>query len=99
MAKFLPCDYSQTTMIAVNYEDQLQPGTFEHALHHLIENRLDLSAFEVAFRNDDTGRPAFPPSIMLKIILFAYSKGVTSSRAMQWPVPHQHHLSGARVRP
>lgn len=84
MARFRTCDYSQTTMVAVNYEDQLQPGTFEHALHHLIEKRLDLSAFEGDYRNDDAGRPAYPPSIMLKIILFAYSKGVTSSRAMQW---------------
>ena len=84
MARFLPCDYAQSTMVAVNYEDQLQAGTFEHALHYLIEKRLDLSAFEADYANEDTGRPAYPPSVMLKIVLFAYSKGMTSSRAIQW---------------
>ena len=37
-----------------------------------------------AFKNDDTGRPAYDPAILLKIILFAYSKGITSSREIQW---------------
>jgi hypothetical protein len=34
MARFLPCDYSQSKLVAVNYLDQLQPGTFEYALHY-----------------------------------------------------------------
>ncbi|MFK7862181.1 MAG: IS1182 family transposase, partial [Granulosicoccus sp.] len=34
--------------------------------------------------NDDQGRPAFDPAILLKIILFAYSRGITSSRQIQW---------------
>jgi transposase len=32
------------------------------------------------YRNDDTGTPAYDPVILLKIVLYAYSKGVTSSR-------------------
>ena len=84
MARFLPCDYSQSKLEAVNYLDQLQPGTFEYALHYLIEHKLDLSAFEAPYRNDDTGRPAYAPAVMLKIILFAYAKGITSTREIQW---------------
>jgi len=71
-------------MVVVNYADQLQPGTFEHAIHFLIEQKLDLSIFHPSFNNDDTGRPAYDPAILLKIILFAYSKGITSSREIQW---------------
>jgi len=84
MPKFIPYDPSQSKMVVVNYADQLQPGTFEHAIHFLIEQKLDLSIFHPSFNNDDTGRPAYDPAILLKIILFAYSKGITSSREIQW---------------
>jgi len=72
MPKFLPYDYSQSSMVVINFQDQLQPGTFEHAIHYLIDNKLDLSVFYPRFRNEETGRPAFDPAILLKIILFAY---------------------------
>ena len=84
MPKFIPYDPSQSKMVVVNYADQLQPGTFEHAIHFLIEQKLDLSIFNPSFNNDETGRPAYDPAILLKIILFAYSKGITSSREIQW---------------
>ncbi len=84
MPKFIPYDPGQSRMVVVNYADQLQPGTFEHAIHFLIENKLDLSIFDPSFNNDETGRPAYDPAILLKIILFAYSKGITSSREIQW---------------
>ena len=84
MPKFIPYDPGQSKMVVVNYADQLQPGTFEHAIHFLIENKLDLSIFNPSFTNDETGRPAYDPAILLKIILFAYSKGITSSREIQW---------------
>lgn len=84
MPKFKHYDYNQSSMIVINYADQLQPGTFEHAIHHLIDSKLDLSIFYPAYANDDGGRPAYDPAILLKIILFAYSKGITSSREIQW---------------
>ncbi len=71
-------------MVVINYQDQLQSGTFEHAIHYLIENTLDLSVFYPRYKNDDNGRPAIAPAILLKVILFAYSKGITSSREIQW---------------
>ena len=84
MPKFKPYNYDQTAMVVVNYKDQLQSGTFEHAIHYLIDNKLDLSTFYPRYNNDDEGRPAYDPAILLKIILFAYSKGITSSREIQW---------------
>lgn len=84
MPKFIPYDYNQNSMVVINYLDQLQPGTFEHAIHHLIDKKLDLSVFYPKFENEETGRPAYDPSILLKIILFAYSRGVTSSREIEW---------------
>ncbi len=78
MAKFIPYDYNQSSMVVINFNDQIQTGTFEHA------NKLDLSLFEQVYKNDEFGCPAYDPAILLKIILFAYSKGITSSREIAW---------------
>jgi transposase len=84
MPNFKPYDYNQSAVVIINYLDQLQPGTFEHTLHHLLDSKLDLSAFYPNYNNDKGGRAAYDPAILLKIILFAYSKGITSSREIQW---------------
>ena len=84
MPNYKPYNYDQSSMVVINYQEQLQAGTFEHALHHLIDTRMDLSVFYPHYKNDETGRPAYDPAILLKIILFAYSKGITSSREIQW---------------
>ena len=38
----------------------LLPGTFAHALNHLLDYAVDLSHFDARFRHDDTGAPAEP---------------------------------------
>jgi len=84
MPKYIPYNYNQNTLIAINFDDQIQAGTFEYALHYLVDNKLDLSIFDSGYNNDENGRPAYNPAILLKIILFAYSKGITSSREIDW---------------
>jgi len=79
MPRFKHYNYDQDTMVVINYQEQLQPGTFEHAVHYLIEHKLDLTVFHPKYRNEDTGRLAYDPAILLKIILFAYSKGITEA--------------------
>ncbi len=80
MAKYKEYDYSQGKFIPINFDKQILPGTFEHTLHYLIDNEIDLSVFDLRYQNDETGAPAYDPRILLKIILYAYSKGITSSR-------------------
>lgn len=80
MARYKHYDYGQRVMLAVSLEQQLVPGTFEYAVHTLIDEKLDLSVFNAYYKNDETGAPAYDPAILLKIVLYAYSKGVTSSR-------------------
>ena len=79
MARFIPYNHDQTSMVIINYRDQLQPGTFEHAVHFLMHSKLDLSIFDGHYHNDESGRPAYDPAILLSIILFGYSKGITSA--------------------
>ena len=83
MPNFKKYNYNQNAMVVINFEEQIQPGTFEFTLHRLIDNHIDLSAFYEKYSNDAGGRSAYDPAILLKIILYAYSKGITSSREIQ----------------
>ena len=80
MAHYKNHTRNQKKFIPVSFEEQIIPGTFEHALDHLIDHCVDISVFERRFQNDATGAPAYHPKILLKIVLFAYSRGVISSR-------------------
>ncbi|MEP6833419.1 MAG: transposase [Gemmatimonas sp.] len=86
MAKYKYID-TNPRLIAVDLSRQLLPGTFEHALHHLLEHEIDLSHFDARFRNDETGAPvyppAYPPAVLLQVVLFAYSQGIVSSRGIE----------------
>ena len=83
MPRFKPTNYHQIKMIPVDFKSQLSPGTFEHTLDYLIEEQLDLSIFNHRYNNDQTGASAYDPKILLKIVLLAYSRGVTSSRQIE----------------
>jgi transposase len=83
MAKFKPCNYDQLVMLPICLENQLAPGSLEYTINELVEKHIDLSVFEGRYRNDDTGATALNPKILLKIILFAYSRGMISSRQME----------------
>jgi len=82
MARYKEYDYSQGKFIPVHFDKQILPGTFEYTLHYLIDNEIDLSIFDLRYHNDETGAPAYDPAILLKIILYAYSRGITSSRGI-----------------
>lgn len=47
-----------------------------------------MPVFYDTYNDDRGGRTAYDQAILLKIILFAYSKGVRSSRDIQWECEH-----------
>ncbi len=75
--------YSQSLLIAVSLQKQLMPGTLEFAIHILVEERMDMSVFDTRYQNDDTGRRAYDPKLLLKVVLLAYSRGLISSRQIE----------------
>ena len=83
MAKYKRYDYSQKLLLPVSLEEQLVPGTLEFAIHTLVETRLDMSVFDKNYQNDETGRSAYNPKVLLKIVLLAYSRGLISSRQIE----------------
>jgi transposase len=80
MARYKHYNYSQMKLLPVSFKEQILPGTFEYTLSELIDEEIDLSVFDARYRNDETGAPAYDPAILLKIILYAYSRGITQSR-------------------
>jgi len=83
MARYKNYDYSQKVLLPVSLENQLMPGTLEFAIHTLVETRLDLSVFDEKYCNDETGRLAYDPKVLLKVVLLAYSRGLISSRKIE----------------
>jgi hypothetical protein len=39
-------------LLPINFDRQVIPGSFEYALCHLVDNKLDLSVFHACDRND-----------------------------------------------
>jgi transposase len=83
MAKYKPCNEDQMVMLPISLQDQLVPGTLEHTIHRLVDENIDLSVFDDRYHNDVTGARAIHPSILLKVILLAYARGMISSRQIE----------------
>src|SRR6266481_86220 len=82
MARYKTHDSRQVKLIPVSFADQILPGTFAYALYEIVDQHIDMRPFEARYKNDETGRLAYDPAILLKIVLFGYYKGMTSSRRL-----------------
>ena len=67
MARYKPTNYAQGQFISIAFEHQNLPGTFEHALNYIVDNKLKFDRLDAARNNDDGGAPAYDPRVMLKI--------------------------------
>ena len=86
MARYKLID-SSPRLLPVDLAAQLVPGTFEHALDQLIDHELDLSAFDAHYQNDAAGAAVYAPAVLLKAVLFGYSRGLISSRSISYVRP------------
>lgn len=77
MARYKVIDTSPR-LLAVDLEKQLLPGSFEYAVHHLLDHELDLSLFDCRYRNDQHGASAYLPGMLLKVILCAYAQAIAT---------------------
>lgn len=80
MARYKPYDVDQGKFTPVSFDRQILPGRFEYVLNELVEHHIDLSLFAQRYHNDETGRLAYDPAVLLKIVVFGYYKGLISSR-------------------
>lgn len=83
MARYNPYDYCQTRLVPGSLSDRLVPGPLEHTIHPVVEERLDPSLFDGACDNGETGRRAYDPRVLLKVVLLGYARGLKGSRRLE----------------
>jgi len=80
---FLPYNPDQQYLLPPDMREWVPEDHLIWFLSDVVDG-LDLSAIFQACRKDDLrGRPAYHPALMVKLILYAYSVGKTSSRRIE----------------
>ena len=82
MGNFKADNIRQQTLLNVDFLEVLGTNTYEYSLYRLLEREEILSAFKKQYKNDHNGRKAYPPAMLLRVIFFAYYRGITSSRVI-----------------
>ncbi len=79
---FIGCDRDQAMLLPASLLEWVPE---DHVVWTILGavDELDLSAFYGTYRADGHGRPAFAPSMMVALLLYAYSRGNRSSRGIE----------------
>jgi len=83
MARYKDASFDQSKLIPIFLSQQITPGTFEYAVSLLVDEHLDMTIFDSRYNNDEVGRLAYHPAMLLRVILSAYARGFTSSRQIE----------------
>ncbi|TVZ39058.1 IS4 family transposase [Alteromonadaceae bacterium 2753L.S.0a.02] len=83
MSNYLDDNLNQSVFLDVNFLDVLGENTFEFCLYTLVTHTLSLEQFDRCYRNTSVGRKAYPPALLLRVIFYAYYRGMTSSRSIE----------------
>jgi transposase len=97
MPRFKNTEEKQNMFLPFNLSKQLIPGTFEYT-SNIVINKLDLSEIKSKYNNDIKGAKAYPPKILLKIIINAYAKGIISSRKIEAQSTREHNIYSTNRR-
>lgn len=79
---FIPCDRSQVYLMPPSLEEWLSK---DHLAWFVLDAvaQMDLGPFYAKRRADGWGRAAYPPSMMVPLLLYAYCLGERSSRKIE----------------
>jgi len=80
--KFRSYDQCQVFLLPPSLDDWLPDGHTARFVSEVVDDMLDLSVIYASYTNA-TGAPPFDPRMMLKLVIYAYSTGVTSSREIE----------------
>jgi len=83
MSNYLDDNLNQSVFLDINYLEVLGENTFEYCLYTLLTHRIKLDEFDSCYKNKKVGRKAYPPALLLRVIFYAYYRGITSSRSIE----------------
>ncbi len=75
-------DQFQVFLLPPSLDDWLPAGHTARFVSEVVDDMLDLDAVYASYTNK-TGAPPFDPRMMLKLVIYPYSTGVTSSREIE----------------
>jgi transposase len=76
---FRPYDPEQTYLMPASLHDWLPQDHLAYFITDVVDH-LDLSDILGRYENEERGYPPYHPNMMVKVLLYAYSVGVPSSR-------------------
>ena len=81
-ARFVGLDREQVFLMPPSVRDWVPEG---HLVWTVLDavGELDLAAFYAEYRADGRGRPAYEPSMMVALLLYAYARGNRSARGIE----------------
>jgi transposase len=82
MPRYKPYNPNQSRLVPITLSEHIYAGSLEEAIHLTVED-IDTSGLDELYKNDETGRPAIHPKVLLKVILLAYTRGITGSRRIE----------------
>src|SRR3954452_1673887 len=80
--RFVACDRDQSFLMPPDVRAWLPEGHLAWFVIDAVEE-MDLEAFYVAYRQDGRSRPAYDPAMMVGLLLYAYARGIRSSRVIE----------------
>jgi transposase len=81
--EFLPYDLDQQYLLPPSLKDWLPAGHLVFFVSDVLDS-LDLSAILCEYeKNELRGRPGYDPAMLLKLLLYGYTQGKTSSRKLE----------------
>jgi len=83
VANFKDDNLGQQVLLNVDFLEVLGTNSFEFSLYRLLQREELVGEFVGQYKNTHRGRKAYPPAMLLRIIFFAYYRGITSSRAIE----------------
>src|SRR3954469_24674152 len=80
--RFVACDRDQSFLMPPDLREWLPAG---HLAWFVIDAvaAMDLDGFYAAYRVDGRSRPAYDPAMMVALLLYAYARGMRSSRVIE----------------
>src|SRR3984957_3668608 len=79
---FIGCDRDQSFLMPPSLREWLAEDHLVWTVLEAVE-AMDLSVFYAVYRADGHGRPAYEPSMMVALLLYAYARGNRSSRGIE----------------
>jgi transposase len=80
VSRYVEYNPDQVWLLPPSVREELGENHLAVFVHQLVD-KLNLGQFEA--ESSEQGRPGYPPQLMLKVWLYAYALGVTSSRRLE----------------